>query len=86
MLATGVTGICGSGIIEAIAEMFLAGIITADGVVDRASASNLADLLVELNREENVALILITHSPELAERMGCVLELRDGRLVPGSRS
>ena len=26
--ATGVTGICGSGIIEAIAEMFLAGIIT----------------------------------------------------------
>src|SRR5262249_51474377 len=35
-LATGVTGICGSGIIEAIAEMFLAGIITADGVIDGA--------------------------------------------------
>jgi uncharacterized 2Fe-2S/4Fe-4S cluster protein (DUF4445 family) len=32
--AYGVTGICGSGIVEAIAEMFLAGIITADGVVD----------------------------------------------------
>jgi uncharacterized 2Fe-2S/4Fe-4S cluster protein (DUF4445 family) len=31
---TGVTGICGSGIIEVIAEMFLAGIITQDGVVD----------------------------------------------------
>ena len=29
--ATGVTGICGSGIIEAVAEMFLAGIVAADG-------------------------------------------------------
>ena len=29
----GVTGICGSGIIEAIAEMYLAGVITQDGVV-----------------------------------------------------
>src|SRR5215813_6782594 len=31
---TGVTGICGSGIIEVIAEMYLAGIITQDGVID----------------------------------------------------
>jgi uncharacterized 2Fe-2S/4Fe-4S cluster protein (DUF4445 family) len=30
----GVTGICGSGIIEGIAEMVLAGIITKDGVID----------------------------------------------------
>ena len=29
-----VTGICGSGIIEAVAEMFLSGIISQDGVVD----------------------------------------------------
>ena len=34
--AIGVTGICGSGIIECLAEMFLAGIITQDGVVDGA--------------------------------------------------
>ncbi len=32
----GVTGICGSGIIEVVAEMFLAGIITVDGVIDGA--------------------------------------------------
>ena len=31
---TGVTGICGSGIIEVVAELYLAGVITADGVVD----------------------------------------------------
>ncbi|HEY7749137.1 MAG TPA: ASKHA domain-containing protein, partial [Aestuariivirgaceae bacterium] len=33
---TGVTGICGSGIIEAIAEMYLCGIINQDGLVDGA--------------------------------------------------
>lgn len=36
--ATGVTGICGSGIIEIVAEMYLAGIISEDGVVDGSLA------------------------------------------------
>jgi uncharacterized 2Fe-2S/4Fe-4S cluster protein (DUF4445 family) len=31
---TGVTGVCGSGIVEVIAELFLAGAITADGTID----------------------------------------------------
>jgi uncharacterized 2Fe-2S/4Fe-4S cluster protein (DUF4445 family) len=37
--ATGVTGICGSGIIEAIAEMYLSGILSQDGVIDGAMAA-----------------------------------------------
>jgi uncharacterized 2Fe-2S/4Fe-4S cluster protein (DUF4445 family) len=38
-----VTGICGSGIIEAIAELFLAGVITADGViVDRVDTDRIS--------------------------------------------
>ena len=36
---TGVTGICGSGIVEALAEMYLAGILKADGSVDGAMAA-----------------------------------------------
>ncbi|MFZ2102180.1 MAG: ASKHA domain-containing protein, partial [Oricola sp.] len=36
---TGVTGICGSAIIEVVAEMFLAGIISEDGVVDGSLAA-----------------------------------------------
>ncbi len=36
---TGITGICGSGIIEVIAEGFLAGVITADGEIDGAAAA-----------------------------------------------
>ena len=37
--ATGVTGVCGSGIIEAIAEMFLSGIVAEDGVIDGGLAA-----------------------------------------------
>ena len=36
--ACGVTGICGSGIIEAVAELYLAGVIKADGTVEGQSA------------------------------------------------
>ena len=36
---TGITGICGSGIIEVLAEMFLAGILTTDGIVDGTLAT-----------------------------------------------
>jgi len=35
----GITGICGSGIIEVVAEMFLARIVTEDGVIDGAMAA-----------------------------------------------
>ena len=40
--ATGITGVCGSGIIEVIAEMYLAGIINQDGVLDGRLAVALA--------------------------------------------
>jgi uncharacterized 2Fe-2S/4Fe-4S cluster protein (DUF4445 family) len=36
---TGITGICGSGIIEAIAEMYLAGVIDSDGGIDGSLAA-----------------------------------------------
>src|SRR5262245_37476112 len=36
---TGITGICGSGIVEVIAELFLAGIVTPDGIVDGEMAA-----------------------------------------------
>ncbi|MFT5209346.1 MAG: uncharacterized 2Fe-2S/4Fe-4S cluster protein (DUF4445 family) [Flavobacterium sp.] len=35
----GVTGICGSGIIEVVAEMFLSGVLSEDGVIDGALTS-----------------------------------------------
>lgn len=36
---TGVTGVCGSGIIEALAEMYLAGVIRFDGTIDGTKAA-----------------------------------------------
>ncbi len=42
---TGVTGICGSGIIEVIAEMYLAGIISQDGVIDGELAARSARIV-----------------------------------------
>jgi uncharacterized 2Fe-2S/4Fe-4S cluster protein (DUF4445 family) len=47
--ATGVTGICGSGIIEVIAEMYLAGIISQDGVIDGGLATR-SDRIVQNGR------------------------------------
>ena len=38
-VSTGITGVCGSGIIEALAEMYLAGIIDPDGAIDGSLAS-----------------------------------------------
>ena len=51
------------------------------GALDRASAASLADLLVELNREEGVTLITVTHAADLAHRMRRALELQDGALL-----
>ncbi|NBN78346.1 DUF4445 domain-containing protein [Microvirga tunisiensis] len=41
----GVTGICGSGIIEAVAEMYLSGLINEDGVIDGAMAERTARIV-----------------------------------------
>ena len=46
-VATGVTGICGSGIIEVIAEMYLAGIINGDGVIDGALAARSERIIAD---------------------------------------
>jgi uncharacterized 2Fe-2S/4Fe-4S cluster protein (DUF4445 family) len=35
---SGITGVCGSGIIEAIAEMYLSGILTSDGTINGSAA------------------------------------------------
>jgi ABC-type lipoprotein export system ATPase subunit len=51
------------------------------GALDRVNAARLVELLVELNRAQAVTLIMVTHAPELAQRMSRVLELVDGKLV-----
>jgi lipoprotein-releasing system ATP-binding protein len=50
------------------------------GALDRENAQALIDLLLELNRDEGVALLLVTHAAPLARAMRRVYELRQGRL------
>ena len=50
------------------------------GSLDRHTSESLIELLVELNRGEGTTLIVVTHSPDLADRMDRVMELRDGAL------
>ena len=52
------------------------------GALDHQSAFNLVDLLTEVNSEEGVALIVVTHSMEVARKMDTIYALEDGRLLP----
>jgi len=64
---TGVTGICGSGIIEVLAEMYLAGLIRTDGAIDGALAARTARVREEhrtftyLIREGNPRIAITQH-------------------------
>jgi predicted ABC-type transport system involved in lysophospholipase L1 biosynthesis ATPase subunit len=55
------------------------------GSLDQAAAVELADLLVDLNRGGDLAMIVVTHAPGLAQRMGRQATLRDGRLTEPAR-
>ena len=50
------------------------------GSLDHANATSLGKLLLELNRQEGIALVVVTHSLELARQLPRVMELRDGKL------
>ena len=55
------------------------------GSLDKDASQNIGDLLVELNRSEQVTLIVVTHSLKLADRMGQVMELNNGLLTSRSQ-
>jgi lipoprotein-releasing system ATP-binding protein len=51
------------------------------GALDQSSSGILADLLVELNKEEGVTLIVVTHSGDVAHKMDRMYTLINGKLV-----
>ncbi len=71
----------------AIARAFVARpkLILADeptGNLDQRTGAKIIDLMFEMAREMNAALLLVTHDPALAERCDRTIGLEDGRLVP----
>ena len=59
---THVTGVCGSGIIEAIAELHLAGILTTDGTIDGALAARSPRIVAD---GRTFSYVLSDGEPEL---------------------
>lgn len=54
------------------------------GSLDERNASQLVDLLLELNRDAGVTLLMVTHASELASRLQRSLRLHLGQLVEES--
>ncbi|MBN2122786.1 MAG: ABC transporter ATP-binding protein [Deltaproteobacteria bacterium] len=50
------------------------------GNLDTVTGEGIGTLLVRLNREEGLAMVIATHNQQLAEKMACRMDLRDGRL------
>jgi len=53
------------------------------GNLDEQTGDDIMELLIGLVREQQTALLLVTHSSRIAERADRILRLSQGRLVPG---
>jgi lipoprotein-releasing system ATP-binding protein len=56
------------------------------GNLDRTTAQQVGQLLVELQKTESMILIVVTHSQRLADGLQARLELDAGRLQPVSEA
>jgi lipoprotein-releasing system ATP-binding protein len=51
------------------------------GNLDRTNAARIGELLLEVQKQEGMMLVVVTHSPQLASIMQRRMELEDGRLA-----
>jgi putative ABC transport system ATP-binding protein len=51
------------------------------GNLDSENANKVLDLFASLQKSRNLALLVVTHSDEVAQRADRVVRMRDGRVV-----
>jgi putative ABC transport system ATP-binding protein len=51
------------------------------GNLDSKTGAEILDLFLRLNKERGLTLVVVTHNPELAEKMSRRIVLRDGKLA-----
>jgi lipoprotein-releasing system ATP-binding protein len=56
------------------------------GNLDRRNAQAIGQLLLDLHRQEQTMLVVVTHSPELAGLLPRRLDMADGRLQPAGEA
>jgi uncharacterized 2Fe-2S/4Fe-4S cluster protein (DUF4445 family) len=78
------TGVCGSGIIELVAELFLTGVITSDGVIDGAMAARSRRVVAD---GRTFAYVVRDDAPRLVLTQNDVrqIQLAKGALYAGCR-
>jgi len=84
MAGHAVSGICGSGIVEVVAQLFLAGIVTADGVIDGTLAARTPRLVAD---GRTFAYVLHDGQPRLVITQNDVraIQLAKAALYAGAR-
>jgi putative ABC transport system ATP-binding protein len=51
------------------------------GNLDSENAAHVLDLLTALQRDRRLTLLVVTHSPEVAERADRVIQMKDGQIL-----
>lgn len=56
------------------------------GNLDKSTGEDIIDLLLQLNREENLAMVIATHNQRFAQKMSRQMEIMDGRIQSETRN
>ena len=65
------------------------GLLLADeptGNLDTETGTKILDLLVQLNKEFNITMMIVTHDIEVSKRCSRTLEMRDGRIYKDTKN
>jgi ABC-type lipoprotein export system ATPase subunit len=56
------------------------------GNVDTKTSNEIMDLLVGLNREQNITIVMVTHEPDMAAYADRIIHFLDGRIASDAPS